>query len=203
MAFQSDATFAGFLRSTARTAFLAESAPAVNFLLEERLPAPREQTFLTEKPGSTPTGAGTTKTSAPGATPTPVSFATVDACSYTPRAEISTIPGLLAPTKMQISGWMAGQCAWSATKGGFIVAVGTAASIASVGNKAVSDAKALLAAFKTSTTGMTDVAGIGDGAVSGPIGVAAYKGSTYIQLTNLGLTTDQLTAVLKVAISHV
>lgn len=51
MAFQSDALFAGFLRSTARTAMLAESAPAVNFLLEERLPAPREQTFLIEKPG--------------------------------------------------------------------------------------------------------------------------------------------------------
>lgn len=56
MAFQSDATFAGFLRGTARTAVLAESAPAVNFLLEERLPAAREQTFLTEKPGPPPTG---------------------------------------------------------------------------------------------------------------------------------------------------
>lgn len=56
MAFQNDAAFAGFLRSTARTAVLAESAPAVNFLLEERLPAPREQTFLVEKPGPAPTG---------------------------------------------------------------------------------------------------------------------------------------------------
>lgn len=56
MAFQSDANFAGFLRSTARTAVLAESAPAVNFLLEERLPAPREQGFLTEKPGPAPMG---------------------------------------------------------------------------------------------------------------------------------------------------
>lgn len=56
MAFQSDTTFSGFLRSTARTAAFVESAPAVNFLLEERLPAPREQGFLSEKPGSTPTG---------------------------------------------------------------------------------------------------------------------------------------------------
>jgi hypothetical protein len=56
MAFQSDAAFSGFLRTTARTAVVAESAPAVNFLLEERLPASREQTFLTEKPGSIPTG---------------------------------------------------------------------------------------------------------------------------------------------------
>jgi hypothetical protein len=56
MAFQSDATFAGFLRSTAHTAVLSESASSVNFLLEERLSAPREQSFLTEKPGPTTMG---------------------------------------------------------------------------------------------------------------------------------------------------
>ena len=56
MAFQSDTPFAGFLCGTARSAVLAESAPAVNFLLEERLPVPREQTFLTEKPGPAPAG---------------------------------------------------------------------------------------------------------------------------------------------------
>ena len=56
MAFQSDASFAGFLRTTAHSAVVAESAPAVNFLLEERLPAPREQTFLGEKPGPAPSG---------------------------------------------------------------------------------------------------------------------------------------------------
>jgi hypothetical protein len=56
MAFQSDATFAGFLRDTARTADFVESAPAVNFLLEERLPAPRENSFLTEKPDPTQMG---------------------------------------------------------------------------------------------------------------------------------------------------
>ena len=51
MAFQSDTSFAVFLRTTAQSAVVAESASAVNFLLEERLPAPREQTFLGEKPG--------------------------------------------------------------------------------------------------------------------------------------------------------
>ena len=56
MAFQSNAAFAGFLRSTASTVVLAESAPAANFLLEERLPVSREQEFLTEKPGAAPTG---------------------------------------------------------------------------------------------------------------------------------------------------
>ncbi len=56
MAFQTDAPFAVFLRSTARTAVAEESAPAVNFLLEERLPVPREQAFLTTTPGPAPTG---------------------------------------------------------------------------------------------------------------------------------------------------
>jgi len=56
MAFQSDTPFAGFLRTTAQSAVVAESAPAVNFLLEERLPDPREQTFLGETPGPAPAG---------------------------------------------------------------------------------------------------------------------------------------------------
>lgn len=56
MAFQSDTAFGEFLRTTAQTAVVAESAPAANFLLEERLPATREQNFLMERPGSTPTG---------------------------------------------------------------------------------------------------------------------------------------------------
>ncbi len=56
MAFQSDTSFAGFLSTTARSVALAESAPAMNFLLEERLPALREQTFLNEKSGHAPAG---------------------------------------------------------------------------------------------------------------------------------------------------
>lgn len=51
MAFQDNPLFTIFLRATARMGILAESAPATNFLLEERLSAPREQTFLAEKPG--------------------------------------------------------------------------------------------------------------------------------------------------------
>lgn len=56
MAFQSDAIFAGFLQGTARKAGFSESASAVNFLLEERLPAPREADFLSGKPVLSPTG---------------------------------------------------------------------------------------------------------------------------------------------------
>ena len=56
MAFQSDTSFAEFLRSTARSKALAESAPAVNFLLEERLPVPREKDFLSKKPSTAPSG---------------------------------------------------------------------------------------------------------------------------------------------------
>lgn len=56
MAFQANSPFAEFLRATARTAVVAESSPAVNFLLEERLPVAREQAFLAEKPGPVPSG---------------------------------------------------------------------------------------------------------------------------------------------------
>lgn len=52
MAFQSDTIFSEFLRGTTRSAALAESAPAINFLLEERLPNVREQRFLTTIPGA-------------------------------------------------------------------------------------------------------------------------------------------------------
>ena len=56
MAFQTDALFAGFLRGTTETDIFSESAPAVNFLLEERLSIPREHGFLAAKPGPTAVG---------------------------------------------------------------------------------------------------------------------------------------------------
>ena len=56
MAFQSDAPFSDFLRSTTEKEIFSESAPAVNFLLEERLSEAREQGFLSTKPGPSTTG---------------------------------------------------------------------------------------------------------------------------------------------------
>jgi hypothetical protein len=56
MAFQSDIPVADFLRRAARGGVFAESAPASNFLLEERLPLPREGRFLAAPPGPPPAG---------------------------------------------------------------------------------------------------------------------------------------------------
>lgn len=56
MAFQSDNVFSDFLRQTARNPDVSESAPAVNFLLDERVPDQRETGFLAKSPSATGSG---------------------------------------------------------------------------------------------------------------------------------------------------
>jgi hypothetical protein len=54
MAFQADNNFCGFLRRTARSPDISESAPAANFLLDERIPGQREGVFLSQGPAQSP-----------------------------------------------------------------------------------------------------------------------------------------------------
>ena len=92
---------------------------------------------------------------------------------------------------MPHSGWVAGQCAWNGPSSGFFVSVGTAASLKASGDVAAPNAKTKLAQFKKQAGAGTTtkvVTGIGDGAVLTATGLAAYKGGTYLQFTNLGLT---------------
>src|ERR1017187_10402309 len=56
MAFQRDNVFSDFLRQTARKPAVSESAPAVNFLLDERVPDQREAVFLASGPATTGSG---------------------------------------------------------------------------------------------------------------------------------------------------
>jgi hypothetical protein len=102
---------------------------------------------------------------------------------------------------MPSSGWVAGRCAWNGPSSGFFISVGTSASLAASGDRAVPDAKAKFAQFSQQASDPTDVAGIGDGAVLTPGGLAAYKGDTYLEVTNLGLTGHQLIEIAKIVIA--
>jgi hypothetical protein len=145
---------------------------------------------------------------APAGSAAPSSGGTgVDACALLPSAALSKIVGGDVPVAnaMPSGGWMAGQCAWNSPTSSFIVSIGTATSIAKFGDPAAPDAKAKLTAFKqhASAAGTPkDVAGIGDGAVLGTSGMAAYVGGTYFEVTPLRLTGDQLIEIVKLVVAH-
>ena len=102
---------------------------------------------------------------------------------------------------MPSSGWASGRCAWNGPSSGFFISVGTAASFAASGDGAVPDAEAKFAQFKQQASVATDVTGIGDGAVVSATGLAAYKDDTYFEITNLGLTNDELIEIGKIVIA--
>lgn len=131
---------------------------------------------------------------------------TADACALLTPAEVAGIIGGPEPVAQSLpgGGWVATQCSWTNPVSGFLLSVGTAASIQAFDDPAATDAKARLVAYKQRLTAEVakDVAGIGDGAVLGPTGIAAYAGGTYIEILRLSLTDAQLVEVAKQALTR-
>jgi hypothetical protein len=157
-------------------------------------------------PAPTPDASRASGTASP--TPAPSGDgASLDACALLTPADISTAvghPGFHA-TFMPSAGWVAGQCAWNGPGSGFFLSVGTAASIKSFGDPATPDAKSMLAQFRQQAGGGVspkNVPAVGNGAVLTAAGIAAYSGGTYLQVTNLGLTDDQLVKIMRAAVAH-
>jgi hypothetical protein len=126
-------------------------------------------------------------------------------CALLTTDQLSKILGVdsVQTRPMPSRGWVAGQCAWNGPKSGFFVSVGTAASLTRSGDPAAPDAKSKLAQFKrvVGDGSSKDVAGIGDGAVLSTSVIAAYKGDTYLQVTKLGITDDQVVEIAKLVIA--
>ena len=145
-------------------------------------------------PGTSPdSSAGEASTSASGG---------VDACALFSSAELAVIVGgEIKGAEMLAGGWVVSACAWSGSTSSFILSAGTASSIQKFGDAAAPDIKAKLQQYKQQVNG-SDVVGIGDGAVLGANGMAAYKGSTYVELEKLRLTDTQLQKIMKLLVSR-
>lgn len=141
--------------------------------------------------------------SAIGAAASGLTFGSFNACALLPASALAKIVGgeaHVAP--MLAAGWVAGQCAWSSPTSGFFVSVGTASSIQKASDPAAPNAKAKLAEFRQRLSGTKEVPGIGDGAVLGLTGMAAYQADTYVEVTELKLTDDQLIEIVKLAVAN-
>ncbi len=120
-------------------------------------------------------------------------------------AEVAQIVGGPLPVAKALpgGGWVAGQCAWSSPTAAFLVSVGTAASIKSVGDPAVWGVASKLAEFeqRMALRGESKaVPGIGESAIVAEAGMGAYKGDTYVEVTNLRLTENQMIEIVKLAL---
>ena len=179
--------------ATSAPVSVAPSAPATS-----QAPATRQAPSPSETPAATASAATASATPIPSG-----AGGSFDACALLTTAEVARILGAEAMQGKPVpgGGWIAGQCAWNGPSSGVLISVGTAASIAAFGDSATPDAKAKLAQFKKASGTPKDVAGIGEGAVSSPNGIAAYTGGTYLELTNLGLPDAQLIAIAKLAIA--
>jgi hypothetical protein len=130
---------------------------------------------------------------------------TIDACSLLTPAELAATVGGPEPVGEQLpaGGWVAGQCAWKSPVANFLISVGTASSITAFGDPTVPDAQARFGQYKQRLTAQgtaKDVDGIGDGAVLGATGIAAYSGGTYVEILRLRLTDKQLIDIARLAV---
>jgi hypothetical protein len=166
----------------------------------------------TPQPTADASSSGVEPPAVESATPVPSAKSTsrpadlgLDVCALLDSAGIEQAigPGF-GSTPMPSSGWVAGQCAWNGPSAGFFVSIGTAASIEDSGNADLPDAKAKFLDFLEQAQGdeLTTIPGLGDGAAREVGGAAAYVGDSYVQITNMGLTQDELTTVLALAIGQ-
>ncbi len=178
---------------------------------DEASPSSRPASVAPSTAGPSPAASPTAMapaTQGPTASPEPsAATAELDVCGLIPQTLLASVLGGEAafPKAIPAAGWSAGQCAWSGPAASFIVRVGTAPTIAAFGDPAAPDAEAMLAAFAAAADAAgtaKKVQGIGDGAVLGPAGIAAYRDDTYLEVTRLNLTDRQLTDVMKLAIGN-
>jgi hypothetical protein len=194
------------------TLTLATGSP---FVSPTGVPAGTEGSPSGLSPAATQAPSATRAPSASGApaeTPSPdvsgppatAALGSFDACGLLTTVELAKLIGDDVTAKvMPSAGWVAGQCAWSSPSSSFMMSVGTAASIQTFDDPAAPNARSRLDEFRKRLSALgtvQEIAGVGDGAVLGQTGMAAYKGETYIEVLKLRLTDTQLIDVVKAAV---